>query len=293
MRKTKFTAAFASAVIMFCVGNNTDVAAKEYCGSLQYITTDGKAIITGFSGNPEILEIPEKIDGKDVVCIRENAFYKCETLEKIVLPDTVSFVGHHAFFECISLKEVYFSDNIYSIGEGCFSGCISLEKVDFPYNLKLIEENSFFNCQSLEEARLPVGIEEIGNYAFANCSELSDVDLGTKLLKIGDFCFYNCTELDEINLPSSVTAIGSCALGYTENLFDFENDFKIKGGDSSLGKVYAEGNGIEFENTNLKTVHRKISKVPAVLAIASGIGLLCFWFLEKLRGFERKYEYEC
>jgi len=292
MRKMKFATAFVSAVIMFCVGNNTNVAAKEYCGSLKYITTDGKAIITGFSGNPEILEIPEKIDGKEVVCVRENAFYKCRSLEKIVLPDTVSFVGHHAFYECTSLKEVYFSDNVYSLDEGCFSGCISLEKVDFPDNLKQIEEYVFFNCRSLKEVKLPVGVEEIGNYAFANCSELSEAELGTKLLKIGDFCFYNCGKLDEINIPLSVSAIGSCALGYTENLFDFENDFKIKGGDSSLGKIYAEGNGIEFESTNLKATQRKISHIPAVLAIASGIGLVCFWFLEKLKGFERKYEYE-
>ncbi len=292
MNKLKKTISVISVMssVLLC-GMRTD--AEEYCETIKYIITDDKAIVTGFTGNPKILNIPAKIDGKEVVQIRENAFYKCESLEKIILPDTVKFVGHHAFFNCTSLEEVELSDNIYSIDEGCFSGCISLEKISFSDNLKVIENDSFFNCQSLEKVEFPSGFEEIGDYAFADCKELSDISFGDKLMNIGDFAFFNCENLSEIRLPSAVTSIGGCAFGYSGEKPEIMGNFKIVGSEDSLGKIYAESNGMMFEDSEYKKSPKKISAVPVMAAIISGAGLLFFQFLEKLKGFKRKYEYEC
>jgi len=289
MKNIKQTIFYISAIATISVCDiNAD--AQEYCGKLKYVTTEDKAIITGYTGNPKVLNIPAEIDGKKVVEVRENAFYKCESLEKVILPDTVKFVGHHAFYECASLKQAELSENIYSIDEGCFSGCISLEKIEFPNSLKIIESDGFYNCYSLESVELPSEVEEIGDYAFANCTGLYDVKLGENTLSVGDYSFINCGNLGEINLPSSVSSIGSCAFGYSDNIP--LGDFKIKGDTESLGKMYAESNNLEFENTDYKAKPKKISPIPAMAVIASGAGLLFFQFLERLRGFKRKYEFD-
>ena len=184
------------------------------------------------------------------------------------------------------------SDNIISIDEGCFSGCIALDKVALPDNLRVIDDKSFFNCKSLDDIVFPQKLEEIGDYAFANCGELSEVALYNTLLSIGEFSFFNCKKLKEIYIPDSVMNLGSCSFGYCENMRSSDS-FKIKGTPESLGRIYAEGNDIAFESSESKKTTKKSSGIPALAVIASGTGLLFFQFLEKLKGFKRKYDYEC
>lgn len=291
MKKMKLIASLMAAAAV-CM-NMSDVNAQKYYETLEYIIHDDKAVITGFEGNMQVLEIPAKIDGKDVVEIRENAFFKCSSLKKVTVPETVTFIGHHAFFGCTSLEEIMLSENIISIDEGCFSGCISLDKVTLPDNLRVIEDKSFYNCKSLDDIVFPHGLEEIGDYAFANCGELSEVTFYNKLMSIGEFSFYNCKGLGEVYIPDSVMSLGSCSLGFCEGKQGSCDDFKIKGTPQSLGKIYAEGNDIDFESSESKKTSKKTSGIPALAVIASGAGLLFFQFLEKLKGFKRKYEYEC
>jgi hypothetical protein len=57
------------AVITFIYGSvvySLPVNAEEYCNTLKYTATDNKIIITGYSGNPEVLNIPSRIEGKEV-----------------------------------------------------------------------------------------------------------------------------------------------------------------------------------------------------------------------------------
>jgi len=291
MKKMKLIASLMAAAAV-CM-NMSDVNAQKYYETLEYIIHDDKAVITGFEGNMQVLEIPAKIDGKDVVEIRENAFFKCSSIKKVTVPETVTFIGHHAFFGCTSLEEIILSDNIISIDEGCFSGCISLDKVILPDNLRVIEDKSFFNCKSLDDIVFPQKLEEIGDYAFANCGELSEVTFYNNLMSIGEFSFFNCKKLEGVYIPDSVMSMGSCSFGYCEDMRKTIGNFKIKGNPESLGRIYAESNNITFESSENKKSSNKSSGIPALAVIASGAGLLFFQFLEKLKGFKRKYEYEC
>lgn len=290
--KIKIFLSSLAAAAAICPLSKLPVNAQIYCDSIEYVICSDKAVITGNKSSSEIIEIPGMIDGKVVSEIRENAFYKCDKLKKIIIPKTVEKIGHHAFYECTALESAEINGNISQINEGSFYGCKSLSEVKLPENLKRIEKYGFYGCENLEEVELPLSLTEIGDYAFADCISLKDATLPDNLIDIGSCAFYECENLKSINVPDSVINMGDRALGFSGNESEPVTDFCISGDDNSLGKVYAETNSIKFDNTNKEQQVKKQSPVPAILAICSAAGLMFFRFFEKLKFFRKKYEYE-
>jgi hypothetical protein len=67
-------------------------------------------VLSKYNGNdPEVL-IPEQFSGTQgvlsVVGIGDGAFFDNDTLIKVVMPNTIQFIGVTAFFSCTLLKEV-------------------------------------------------------------------------------------------------------------------------------------------------------------------------------------------
>ena len=96
-------------------GNEVEVTYKNYNTTPEY-----KGEMT----------IPESVtyDGETytVTSIGSRAFYKCDSLTRLVMPNTVTSIGSQAFNSCTSLDSVYFSRNLITIGSSAF-GCACLE----------------------------------------------------------------------------------------------------------------------------------------------------------------------
>ncbi len=277
--------------VMTAISINS-VFAEEYCETLNYITKENKVIITGYEGNPEKIVIPSLIDSKEVVGIRENTFYKCNTLKEVTIPQTVNFIGRHAFFECTALENVELSDNILSMGEGCFSGCISLTEINLPDSLSIVEESCFYNCIKLADINLSE-VNDIGNYAFANCLMLDDVVFSEKLINIGDYAFWNCENIAGVYIPESVMNIGSGSFGFSKNSITANKKFSLSGNENSLGKVYAQSNNIKYESTETSIPESKISIIPKIIVILSGLGLILFKTIPKIKKCVKKHRCRC
>lgn len=285
MKKLKMIAGLLASVTV--LNGSLKVSGEEYFETLKYVVCDDKVIITGFIGNPEKIVIPGKIDGKDVTEIRENAFYKCESIREIDIPDTVEVIGHHAFFQCSLLEKAELSENITEVSEGCFSECESLVSVDLPDSLKVIENDSFYNCISLSEVKFPSELESIGEDAFSGCESLKNIALGKKIATIGDYAFLGCESLERVYVPDNVVNMGIYCFGYGEDLKRANYDLVISGGENSLGKLYAENNNIFYENTESYKTQKNISPIPGVMIIFSVLGLLFLKMLKKIKLFEK------
>ncbi len=61
-------------------------------------------------------------------CIAVRAFYGCNSLENVTIPDSVTSIGESAFYGCSNLKDITMLAEA-SIGEDAFSGCESLATV--------------------------------------------------------------------------------------------------------------------------------------------------------------------
>lgn len=92
-------------------------------------------------------EIPEKIDGLDVVEIASYAFAGNATLkekngmkqlaggrvEEIILPKTLKRIGRYAFYNCKNLRRLEFYNILKDLGAGAFTGCHKVQEIKVTY----------------------------------------------------------------------------------------------------------------------------------------------------------------
>ena len=262
------------------------VQAESYCDTLSYIVCGDSAIITGFKNAPGILEIPGRINGKKVRGIRENAFYKCSSLTRAILPDTVTSIGHHAFSGCKNLESVEIRGEVRVLEEGCFSGCVSLREALLPDSIVEAGKNSFYKCGALEEISLPQQLEVIDDSAFCGCASLRGIHIPDTVMKIGDKAFFFFFCITDVNIPDSTAELGSCSFGYCNEKTGKTEGFSISGSESSLGRSYAEDNGFAYNNMNGKGASEgspPLPILPIAAVILSGAGLMFFFILDKIR----------
>lgn len=217
-------------------------------GKYLYSIVNGRAIITGYEGEPEFLEIPQVIDNCTVTEITDRAFYGCRSLKRLILPPTMRKIGNESFYACYSLEQAILPDGLEKMGRAAFCGCTALEHIIIPDSLHEISESCFRACPELKEVNLPSGIRRIGNYAFSGCTGLERVTLGDELAEIGERAFFMCGSLKEMYIPSSLTKLAAESVGYVPSNAGASPmaGFRLGGREDSEVQRYAEQCGIAF-----------------------------------------------
>ena len=185
-------------------------------GNFEYrIDEAGNAVITKYTGSDTICHIPETLDGRTVVSIEgsnsKSAFEDCANLQYVLLPDTIQSVGQFAFFKCDSLIGVSLPESLTSIEYSAFKDCTSLEDIVFPDAVTFIGRSAFNNCSSLLDLALPESLETLSASAFAGCSALNRVSFPNSLTYIDHCVFDGCSSITNIILPTNLEKIGWAA----------------------------------------------------------------------------------
>lgn len=109
-----------------------------------------------------------------VMVIDYAAFYHCDNLDNVILPDTVNTVGAKAFthtgwlddFEENSMDDFLISGDILVAYKG------NLPEVVIPDGVRVIAEEAFRNHTELKKVHLPASVTDIGNDAFPEGIEI-------------------------------------------------------------------------------------------------------------------------
>ena len=135
---------------------------------------DGKIIITSYEpDDSEELVIPNNIAGRQVIGIGYSAFYGCDKLRTITIPDGVANIDIYAFEACTALEKINVPSSVKNIGVGAFYGCSSLKDFTVPAGISEIKYSTFYHCEALETIILPGTIRNIFTYAFDGCTSLT------------------------------------------------------------------------------------------------------------------------
>ena len=51
------------------------------------------------------------------------AFFKCDSLEEVILPDGLKYIGDSAFLKCRQLQYIRIPESVHTIEKWAFHGC--------------------------------------------------------------------------------------------------------------------------------------------------------------------------
>ena len=118
----------------------------------KYKNTSGGVEITGYTGNEEVICIPEKMGGKAVVSIAGGAFNNAD-MKKVIIAKSVTSVASGAFRNCKNLETVVVFDggfDSYGIGENCFVNCDSFKHFYVNATYTIYESWALFGSGHLD-----------------------------------------------------------------------------------------------------------------------------------------------
>ena len=156
-----------------------------------------------------LIQYPSKKEGTEylilqgVESIESYAFYKCTSLTRIIIPDSVTIIGTGAFSNCKNLTSITIPDSVISIVNYVFYDCTNLINITIPNSVTSIGGCAFFSCTSLTNITIPSSVTSIGGYAFEGCSSLTSITISNSVTSIGEKVFKYCTNLASINVDSN------------------------------------------------------------------------------------------
>ena len=212
--------------------NNKNAADDEmvYENFTYAINGEGTYEITGVIYNgvtPIDIEIPAKILDRDVTGIAADAFKASKTIKSVTFESVedeesgkmvtnIQYIGESAFYDCDAITSIVIPESVTKIGVGAFRGCDKLVSVKLPAELKAIDNYTFMDCKALTGVVLPEGLESIGAAAFWGCDSIKEITVPTSVKDMGDAAFYFCKTLNK------VTVLGE-ALGKAETIGEGED----------------------------------------------------------------------
>ena len=172
-----------------------------------------------YQGN---VAIPEEVTymnrTRKVTSIGGSAFFGCEGLTSITIPNSVTSIGNYAFSRCSGLTSITIPNSVTSIGEGAFEYCSGLTSVTIPNSVTSIGSGTFDDCSRLTSITIPNSVTSIGGSAFFGCKGLTSITIPNSVTSIGNYAFSRCSGLTSITIPNSVTSIGEGAFEYCSGL---------------------------------------------------------------------------
>ena len=194
----------------------------EETGTMEVVSFLENAEAVPFWDMPEGISSVQIADG--ITDIPDSAFWGCETLVDVALPQTLRTIGKGAFGQCVNLTRINIPEGVTSIGDSAFLMCGSLTRLTIPDSVTSIEGNPFRHlaAEIMVSSQNPaisvvdgVVLNKDGTRLIACPSNKAGAyTIPQGVLEIGTHAFENCNDLTDVTIPASVASI-------VGNPFDF------------------------------------------------------------------------
>lgn len=221
--------------LYYSLDSSTNTAGVTY---MSYRSRDNKNYVSGD------LVIPSTVDYNgatySVTYIGNDAFYRCDGLTSVTIPNSVTEIGDNAFNSCSGLTSVHIEDlaawcnikfmyssfsNPLSYAGHLYLNGQEVKDLIIPDSVTKIGRSAFDECSGLTSVTIPNSVTEIEYHAFRYCSGLTSVhieDLAAwckikfkhktaNPLRYAYHLYLNGQEVKDLIIPDSVTTIGDYA----------------------------------------------------------------------------------
>ena len=239
---------------------------KEYV----FLTLALAIVITGCASHDSYSKCLRYVYDEETATATISGIIPCldEDYTNIVIPPTVKYnerkyrvtqIGAYAFYECDYIVSVIIPNSVTSLGDYAFAGCSNLTFIDIPRSVTSIGTVALAGC-NLTSIKIPNSVTSIGGMAFdvvpnivytgfasgspwgarsvngyvdgdliykdktkkelLSCSTTltGEVVIPYGVASIGSNAFSRCKGLTSVTIPNSVTSIGDYAFCWCGNL---------------------------------------------------------------------------
>ncbi len=155
---------------------------------------------------------------ESVTHIGYGAFYHCDDLVQILVPETVTDIEPSAFDYTRMLENWtdYGTGSFMVMGDGILVAYRGMSSsVTIPEGIKQIGPGVFKDRIGIQNVTVPDSVWRICEEAFSGCKMLKNIYGAMNVTDIEDRAFYDCP-LDTVRVPDTVTSVGMGAFSYGE-----------------------------------------------------------------------------
>ena len=160
-----------------------------------------------------------------VTSIGEKAFWSCNQLKSVTIPNSVITICDDAFEYCHGLTSINIPNGVTSIGKYAFWNCNGLTSITISKSVKTMSYNSFAFCHGVSSIKVDSAnpyydsrnncnaiIETSSNKLVVGCK---NTDIPNSVTTIGEYAFCCNFSQTALTIPSNVKTIETFAFSST------------------------------------------------------------------------------
>ena len=213
----------------------------------------------------------------DVTSIGENAFYQCENLTGVEIPNSVTTIGEYAFADCSSLESIYCdAENVPETAENAFDGVSSDMVVSVPMqsvesykttspwsNFMVVGPYELqFAITSAEPAECEVRclLKPISETTLTIPSTVTIDDVVYSVTSIADSAFLGCDKfIGDLVIPNTVRSVGIRAF---RDCVGFDGTLTLSENLETIGDLaFAGGPDVQVNYTGKLTIPNSVEYI--------------------------------
>ena len=240
------------------------------------------------------LVIPDNVTYNDVIytvtAIKDNAFYGCNQIISLTLPNELQSIGDYAFYGCKQIASLVFPNKLQSIGDYAFKKCTSLDTITILSDIGSIGKEAFSECKNLTTATFNGNVDTVGSNAFFTCHTLTTITFIKSVNVFSEFAFYGCTSLTDLQFLGNIGTIVKFAFYGCENL----GTITFGGSVNTLQELSFYGcnnlTNIEFSSPTpplLKNIVENINNITFTIPDVSINDYVQYWHNQELNIYEK------
>ena len=206
LKKSAVVLALALAMVACAtvVVDESDAEIRTSDSGFTYTTSQKIASITGYTGNDEVIVIPETIDSYPVQAINDRAFQNL-SIKEVYIPASVTSIGEYAFLSCTNLQYVTICGSA-TIGLSAFDGCNAMKLIDIQIDAS--QNCGILDCFSLKLSKFDLAVTI--RIHFGECCRNDLLELFCRNLDAAvgfNTCNENLSQFGRVNFAVSIDVI--------------------------------------------------------------------------------------
>ena len=174
--------------------------------TLRVMNEDMTVYASPFKNNAEIISFDELQYFTGLTEIADSAFYRCQTLQSVVVPNTLKIIKAYSFYYSPALTSVRLPEGLQKIGDFAFAVCTTLSNIHIPSTVTSLGTQAFSQCYALKQVIIPENVSK-ATHVFSNCRGLLSIFIPKNVTDIGSLS--GCSSLTSIAVEPGNTVYDS------------------------------------------------------------------------------------